>query len=60
MRTLIATLALLLSANALAGVAFYRGEAATGIAKLCYYDYMGTTYTLTISVATLCPISIEV
>ena len=60
MRKLTGILALLLSTSAVAGTAFYRGEAATGTAKLCYYDFMGTTYTLTVSVAALCPVSIKV
>lgn len=60
-RILIAALAvLMLSAPAHAGTAFLTGEQETGMTKQCFYDYLGSTYTITIDSYKLCPLTIQV
>ena len=64
MRIPLVLVALFLSAapflNANAGTAFKAGEETSGMTKTCYYDYLGSTYTKTVSSVTLCPLSINV
>jgi hypothetical protein len=43
-----------------AGTAYLKSESITGMTKQCVYDYLGSTYTRTVSSVTLCPLSIEV
>jgi hypothetical protein len=43
----------------LAVVCFKTGEQISGINKICYYNCMGSAAAITISVAQICPISIE-
>lgn len=45
---------------AFAGTAFFKSEETTGMTKQCYYDYLGSTYTRTLSSIALCPLTIEV
>ena len=59
-RIFAATLALLLATAAHAGTAFLTGEQTTGMTKQCFYDYLGSTYTLTVDSYKLCPLTIEV
>ena len=49
-----------LSASAYAGTAFLTGEKTTGMTKQCFYDYLGSEYTITIKAHKLCPLSIKV
>lgn len=42
------------------GVAFLSGETLGTFNKVCYYDYMGDTYTINVDVVDLCPLSINV
>lgn len=42
------------------GMAFKTGENVTGMTKQCYYDYLGSTQTLTVSSVALCPLSVRV
>ena len=54
------TLLLLPFEHALAGTAFKTGEETVGFTKTCYYDYLGSTHTKTISNVALCPLTIQV
>lgn len=42
------------------GTAFKTGENATGMTKQCFYNYMGSQITRTVSSVALCPLSISV
>lgn len=42
------------------GLAFKTGENVTGMTKQCYYNYLGSTKTLTISSVSLCPLTVQV
>lgn len=42
------------------GTAFKSGERTTGMTKICFYNYLGSTYTKTVSNIELCPLSIQV
>ena len=42
------------------GTAFKKGERDAGLNKICYYDYLGSEYTKTVSSISLCPLSIRV
>ena len=53
----IALLALSSAANATTG--FLKGERTSGMNKICYYDVLGSTYTLNISSVELCPLSYD-
>ena len=53
-------LAILIPVTALAGTAFLRHETVRGLVKICYYDYLGSTVTINISAAAVCPVTIEV
>lgn len=45
----------------LLATAFYIGEAENGtFHRDCYYDYLGTRYTITIPWSSMCPMSIQV
>lgn len=58
---LAATLVVLfLSVNAWAGTAFYTGERISGMNKLCYYDYLGSEFVLTLKSYQLCPVTVTV
>ena len=48
------------NAQAYTATAYKTGQAVTGQTKQCYYNYAGSTYTLTIKSYELCPLSIEV
>lgn len=41
-------------------LAMYAGYQDAGMNKICYYKYLGSTYTLVIGSTQLCPLSIEV
>jgi hypothetical protein len=51
---------LLISSPAFAGTAYLKGEKTTGMTKQCFYDYMGSQYTITIKNYELCPYTIQV
>ena len=38
---------------------FYKGEMVSGLAKICYYDCVGSLVAITIGSAELCPLTIE-
>lgn len=59
MKNLLILLALF-SAPSFAGVAFYKGERVSGMNRICYYDYLGSTVAITISAASVCPATIEI
>ena len=40
------------------GVAFKSGEEVTGMTKQCFYNYLGSTISRTVSAVSLCPLSI--
>ncbi|TDQ56503.1 hypothetical protein EDC45_1908 [Mesocricetibacter intestinalis] len=52
---LVATLSLISSAYAATG--FLKGERTDGMNKICYYDVLGSTYTLNVSSVSLCPLT---
>lgn len=41
------------------GTAFYVGERVSGLYKICYYNYMGSTIAITIKSYQLCPLTIQ-
>jgi hypothetical protein len=41
-------------------IALLVGQQQTGMTKQCYYNYAGSTYTITVSSVQLCPMTIEV
>ena len=43
-----------------AGTAFFQYERSTGMTKQCVYDYLGSSYTITIQSHQLCPLTINV
>ena len=54
-QTLIVLVSLSIMANAATG--FLKGERVSGMNKICYYDVLGSTYTLNIGMVELCPLS---
>lgn len=42
------------------GVAFKTGEEVTGMTKQCYYNYLGSAVSRTVSSISLCPLSISI
>lgn len=59
-RIILALIALFTFATAHAATAFLVGEQVTGMTKQCFYDYLGSTYTITIDSYKLCPLTIRV
>ncbi len=59
-RIILALIALFTFATANAATAFLVGEQVTGMTKQCIYDYLGSTYTITIDSYKLCPLTIRV
>jgi hypothetical protein len=60
MKTLAIAIGLMVSLSANAGVAFLKGERVTGMTKQCFYDHLGSTYTITLSSVSLCPLTINI
>ena len=54
---LILSMTFALLANATTG--FLRGEQVSGMNKICFYDVIGSTYTLNIKSYELCPLTYE-
>jgi hypothetical protein len=54
------TLAASHSTAAQSTTAFKKGEQTTGMTKQCYYDALGSGYTITVSSIDLCPLTIQV
>ena len=52
-------LLLVLSTVVYATTGFLAGERISGMNKICYYDVLGSTYTLNIGATELCPLSYE-
>jgi hypothetical protein len=52
--------AVVFAVPAFAGTAFLTGQRTTGMTKQCYYNYLGSEYTNTISAVKLCPLSMQV
>ena len=48
-----------LSVMANAATGFLKGERVSGMNKICYYDVLGSTYTLNIGMVELCPLSYD-
>jgi len=42
------------------GMAFKSGEQVTGMTKQCFYNYLGSTISRTVSAVSLCPLSVPV
>lgn len=53
-------MALGVPASAQSTTGFKTGEQTTGLTKQCIYNALGSTYTVTVSSVTLCPLSIKV
>ena len=53
-------LLILLATPAFAATGFLTGESQSGMAKICYYDVLGSTHAITIKAVELCPLTIEV
>lgn len=61
MKMLAVIIGMTVAAAANAGTAFFKYEIQTGgITKQCVYDYIGSTYTRTVSSISICPLSIQV
>jgi hypothetical protein len=60
-KTIIATTLMLAGIQAAqAGTAYFKHEVNTGgMTKQCVYDYLGSTYVITVSSVRLCPLTIE-
>ena len=56
-QVLIVLVSLSIMANAATG--FLKGERVSGMNKICYYDVLGSTYTLNIGMVELCPLSYD-
>lgn len=56
----IITSAIIFSTNAVAGVAFKSGELKKPFYTLCFYDYMGSSYQMTVDSTQFCPLTINV
>jgi len=41
-------------------IAFYTGERLSGMNKICFYDGLGSTYTINVASYALCPLSINI
>ena len=50
---------LVISTIASAATGFLTGEKQSGMNKICYYDVLGSTYTLNVSAVELCPLSYD-
>lgn len=50
---------MLVATTASAGTAFFSYETTSGMSKICYYNYMGSTVAITISATSLCPLTIS-
>ena len=51
---------LLISAPLYAVTALLTGERISGMTKICYYDYLGSDYVITIKATEICKSSIQV
>lgn len=43
-----------------AATAYFKYERVSGLTKLCFYDYLGSEYVLTVRNYELCPLTIQV
>jgi hypothetical protein len=50
---------ILLSTALYATLGFLKGEKVSGMNKMCFYDVLGSTYTLNVKSYELCPLSHE-
>lgn len=48
-----------LNSSAFATMGFLKGEKISGMNKICYYDVLGSIYTLNVSSIELCPLTAE-
>jgi len=60
MKKIILLALMLATGTAYAGMAFFKYERVTGMTKQCIYESMGNEYTITISAASLCPLTLQV
>lgn len=60
MKTIIPIFLLLLSGVANAGTAFFIREVTSAATRVCYYDYLGSEYAITLPVLQMCPLTIQV
>jgi len=61
MKKLVLTTIVLLSISspAFAALGFLKGERISGMNKICYYNVLGSTYTLNVGLSDMCPVSYE-
>jgi len=60
MKTILLITLTLAASAAYAGTAFFQYARQTGMTQQCVYDYLGNEYTITISAASLCPLTLQV
>lgn len=60
MKKILLIILLLMTIPATAGTAFLKGEQINGLTKICFYDYLGSSYAITVKSHELCPLTIEV
>jgi hypothetical protein len=60
MKKLATLLMLLLVSPAFAATGFLKGEQTSGLGKVCYYDVLGSPYTINVKSYELCPLTINV
>lgn len=61
MKTLAVIAGIMLTLTAQAGTAFFKYEINDGgLTKVCIYDYIGNTHSLTVKSYQICPITIQV
>lgn len=53
-------LLVLVATVANAGTAFFLREHTSATTRICYYDYLGTEYAITLPLLQMCPLTIEV
>lgn len=58
-KAFLATLLIATTMQAHAGTAFYTGESTSGMYKTCYYNYLGSSVAISVSAASLCPLTIR-
>lgn len=56
-RLVTAAVILAASFSAFAATGFLKGEQTDGMNKICYYDVLGSTYTLNVKSTKLCPLT---
>lgn len=56
-KCILAIIALSGSISAYAAMGYLKGEQSNGMNKICYYDVLGSTYTLNVPSHQICPVT---